>query len=71
MLVFVDESGDCGIKGKAGSSQLFVIAAVIFEENLSAEACDKRVTNYALNASAEVHESFISTNAAMITGRGS
>jgi hypothetical protein len=44
MLVFVDESGDCGIKGKAGSSQLFVIAAVIFEENPSAEACDKRIS---------------------------
>ncbi len=44
MLVFVDESGDCGIKGKRGSSALFVITAVIFEENESAEACDKAVS---------------------------
>jgi hypothetical protein len=44
MLVFVDESGDCGIKGKKGSSALFVIAAVMFEENESAEACDRKIS---------------------------
>ncbi len=33
MLVFVDESGDSGMKGKEGSSALFVITAVLFEEN--------------------------------------
>jgi hypothetical protein len=40
MLVFVDESGDSGMKGKRGTSPLFVIAAVIFEEDEEAEACD-------------------------------
>jgi hypothetical protein len=59
MLVFVDESGDCGIKGKKGSSQLFVIAAVIFEENESAEACDKKVGELRMecfrNAAREFH----------------
>lgn len=41
MLVFVDESGDAGMKGKQGTSQLFVITAVIFEENEEAEECDR------------------------------
>jgi len=40
MLVFVDESGDCGMKKKKGSSDLFVVAAVIFFENTDANACD-------------------------------
>jgi hypothetical protein len=41
MLVFVDESGDAGMKGKPGTSALFVISAVIFEENEEAEECDR------------------------------
>jgi hypothetical protein len=40
MLVFVDESGDSGMKHKAGTSQLFMVAAVIFVENKDAERCD-------------------------------
>jgi hypothetical protein len=40
MLVFVDESGDSGMKGKQGSSLYFVVTAVLFEENEAAEACD-------------------------------
>lgn len=43
MLVFVDESGDSGIKGKQGSSAYFVITAVIFEENEAAEECDAEI----------------------------
>ncbi len=43
MLVFVDESGDPGMKGKQGSSQLFVIAAVVFEENEEANSCDRKI----------------------------
>ena len=43
MLVFIDESGDPGMKGKRGSSEFFVIAAVIFEDNEEAAACDLRV----------------------------
>jgi hypothetical protein len=43
MLVFVDESGDCGMKRKEGTSELFVIAAVTFNDNQDAENCDKRI----------------------------
>ncbi len=43
MLVFVDESGDAGMKGKRGSSKLFVIVAVIFFENEDAAACDQKI----------------------------
>ena len=41
MLVFVDESGDSGMKGKPGSSALFVMAAVIFEDPEDGNVCDK------------------------------
>lgn len=37
MLVFVDESGDSGFKIKAGSSAVFVVSLVIFDDNLEAE----------------------------------
>ena len=47
MLVFVDESGDSGMKGKDGSSELFVVAAVIFVENYDAEKCDKKIAEIA------------------------
>jgi hypothetical protein len=37
MLVFIDDSGDAGFKLEQGSSRFFVIAAVIFNDNLEAE----------------------------------
>ncbi|MEX0918662.1 MAG: DUF3800 domain-containing protein [Candidatus Paceibacterota bacterium] len=37
MLVFIDDSGDAGFKLDKGSSRFFVIALVIFEDNLEAE----------------------------------
>lgn len=40
MLVFIDESGDPGMKGKDGSSKFFVMVAVLFAEHAVAEACD-------------------------------
>jgi len=43
MLVFVDESGDPGLKIDAGSSRYFVIALVVFEDNEEAGATDKRI----------------------------
>lgn len=43
MLVFVDESGDAGLKLQKGSSKYFVVTLVVFEENEEAEACDKRI----------------------------
>jgi len=39
MLVFLDDSGDPGFKIKKGSSPCFVIALVIFDDHLEAEAC--------------------------------
>jgi len=44
MLVFIDESGDPGMQGKDGSSQVFVVTAVTFEDRDEAQACDDRVT---------------------------
>jgi hypothetical protein len=43
VLVFVDESGDPGMKGKKGSSALFVVAAIIFFENTDANVCDDAI----------------------------
>jgi hypothetical protein len=37
MLVFIDDSGDPGFKMERGSSSAFVIALVIFDDNLEAE----------------------------------
>lgn len=37
MLVFIDDSGDPGFKLERGSSRFFVIACVIFDDNLDAE----------------------------------
>jgi hypothetical protein len=45
MLVFVDESGDSGMKRKRGSSALFVVTAIIFDENESATACDQKISD--------------------------
>ena len=43
MLVFIDESGDPGMKRKDGSSRLFIVTAVIFEDNEEAQRCDVRI----------------------------
>jgi hypothetical protein len=37
MLVFIDDSGDAGFKLDKGSSKYFVIACIIFDDNLDAE----------------------------------
>jgi len=37
MLVFIDDSGDAGFKLDKGSSEFFVISAIIFSDNLEAE----------------------------------
>src|SRR3972149_2145064 len=44
MLVFVDESGDPGLKLSQGSSKYFVVALVIFEDYEEAQAADDRIT---------------------------
>ena len=43
MLVFIDESGDPGLKIEKGSSRFFTIAMVIFDDNEEATACDQRI----------------------------
>jgi hypothetical protein len=43
MLVFIDESGDSGLKIEKGSSRYFTIALVVFEDNDEAVACDQRI----------------------------
>ena len=43
MLIFVDESGDSGLKIESGSSRLFTISLVVFGENDEALACDQRI----------------------------
>ncbi|MBI2167158.1 MAG: DUF3800 domain-containing protein [Candidatus Omnitrophica bacterium] len=43
MLVFIDESGDPGLKLSQGSSRFFSIALVIFEDPGEATACEKRL----------------------------
>jgi len=43
MLVFVDESGDTGLKLDHGSSRFFTVALVAFEEASDAVACDQRI----------------------------
>jgi hypothetical protein len=59
MLVFVDESGDSGMKSKEGSSIYFVVTAILFEENEAAEACDACIdqvrTELRLHPRAEFH----------------
>ena len=37
MLVFIDDSGDAGFKLGKGSSEFFIICAIIFDDNLEAE----------------------------------
>ena len=43
MLIFIDESGDPGLKLKQGSSQFFTVSLVVFEEHEEATACDQRI----------------------------
>ncbi|MGH9844302.1 MAG: DUF3800 domain-containing protein [Blastocatellia bacterium] len=44
MLVFIDESGDPGLKTDQGSSRFFTIGLVVFEDHDEAQACDDRIT---------------------------
>lgn len=44
MLVFVDESGDAGMKVGQGSSRYFVVCLVVFEDHDEAQAADDRIT---------------------------
>lgn len=43
MLVFIDESGDSGLKISEGSSRYFTISLVVFDDYDEATACDQRI----------------------------
>jgi hypothetical protein len=43
MLVFLDESGDPGMKLDKGSSELFVVALVVFSDYGEAQRCDDAI----------------------------
>ncbi len=43
MLVYVDESGDPGMHGRPGTSEHFVIALVLIENEAAAEQCRRRI----------------------------
>jgi len=45
MLVFVDESGDPGMKLGAGSSDFFIVTAVIFDDVENALKCDIAISD--------------------------
>ena len=46
MLVFIDESGDSGFKLQKGSTTSFVVALVVFDENLDAEETALEIKKY-------------------------
>jgi hypothetical protein len=43
MLMFIDESGDAGLKINSGSSKYFIVALVAFEDHDEALAADDRI----------------------------
>ena len=43
MLVFVDESGDPGMTFKNGSSRMFIVTLVVFEDHEEAQGTDDRI----------------------------
>lgn len=45
MLVFVDESGDPGMKLDRAASRFFVVTAVLFEDHDEATACDQKINH--------------------------
>lgn len=43
MLVFIDESGDTGLKTANGSSKYFVLSLILFTDHQEALACDRKI----------------------------
>lgn len=43
MLIFIDESGDSGLKIDKGSSRYFTVSLVVFNDHDEAVACDKKI----------------------------
>ncbi len=44
MLIFIDESGDSGLKIDQGSSRFFTVSLVVFQDHEEATACDQRIS---------------------------
>jgi hypothetical protein len=44
MLVFIDESGDAGLKLDKGSSSFFTVILIVFEENEEAAKADQKIS---------------------------
>ncbi len=49
VLAFADESGDPGLRLSAGSSKLFVVGLVLFDDPQEAQATDKTISNLRSN----------------------
>jgi hypothetical protein len=56
MLLFIDESGDPGLKLGGGSSSFFCVALIIFEDNEDAETADLAITD--LRSRLRLHENY-------------
>ena len=61
MLVFVDESGDAGMKLGDGSSDLFVATAVLFEDHDEASRCYERIDGIRAELKLSPHYEFHSS----------
>lgn len=58
MLIFVDDSGDPGFKLGKGSSDYFVIALVIFDDDLAAESTALKIKQYRRGVGFSDHSEF-------------
>src|SRR5438874_12960536 len=56
MLVFIDESGDPGLKLGRGSSEFFCVVLVIFEESEDAETADLSIAD--LRSRLRLHDNY-------------
>lgn len=45
MFVFIDESGDTGMKIDKGASRFFILSAVVFHSKEEMQECDNSITN--------------------------
>ena len=61
MLVFIDESGDPGLKIGSGSTDYFIVTLVAFEENEEALLTDQRIQLLKQELISHRNLSFIST----------
>lgn len=64
MLIFIDESGDAGFKFEKGSSRYFVVALIIFDDDLDAEETALAIKKYrkSLNKSNQFEFKFNKAN---------